>query len=107
MTGHLCTVWEEILITKQELDVVSEKLKISKFLIKMGNRDALDWEIIYEEVFKMSADLRKITGPLDYYDPDTTYEADVRAYVDALDEYYHNQLHIRYMYEKETQYENK
>ena len=48
------------------------------------------WETAYEAVFGTSKDvhsaLRALNTRLDYYDPDTTYEEDVRAFVDALRE---------------------
>ena len=48
------------------------------------------WETAYEAVFGTSKDvhsaLRALNTRLEYYDPDTTYEEDVRAFVDALRE---------------------
>ena len=48
------------------------------------------WETVYESVFGTSRDvysaLRALNTRLEYYDPDTSYEEDVRAYVEALRE---------------------
>lgn len=48
-----------------------------------------DWEDIYDNVFGMRIwqKMRKQGYSFDWYDPDTTYEADVRAYVEALVEW--------------------
>ena len=50
------------------------------------------WELAFSHVFNASvsgriADLCKFANlKLEYYDPDTTYEEDVRAYADALND---------------------
>ena len=47
-----------------------------------------DWEYKYDRIFGMSEPigslLEKLNLELRYYDPDTTYEEDVHAYVTAL-----------------------
>lgn len=47
-----------------------------------------DWEYKFERIFGMSGDIKQLMDELglsfDYYDPDTTYEEDVTAYVEAL-----------------------
>lgn len=49
-----------------------------------------DWEYKYDRIFGMSKEisslLKSLNLTLEYYDPDTTYEEDVRAYVNALGE---------------------
>lgn len=48
------------------------------------------WYVIYDEIFskevsqRIHALLHELHIHFDYCDPDTTYEEDVRAYVDAL-----------------------
>ncbi len=53
--------------------------------------EELNWETKYGLVFdthqkKIRGLLYKARKNLDYYDPDTSYEEDARAYVNALDE---------------------
>lgn len=51
--------------------------------------EAMDWEAKYDFIFspEFSVYIRDTLGfRLDYYDPDTSYEEDVRAYVTALRE---------------------
>lgn len=55
-------------------------------------QDDDDWEMVYNRVFKDSREIRSIIdslgyNELDYYDPDASYEDDVRAYLNALAEY--------------------
>lgn len=48
----------------------------------------LSWATKYDLIFSdmYSKRIFALTH-MDYYDPDTTYEADVRAFVDALNQY--------------------
>jgi hypothetical protein len=53
--------------------------------------EELDWEKKYDLVFDTHQQqvedlLKEARLHLDYYDPDTTYEEDAKAYVSALDE---------------------
>lgn len=50
----------------------------------------LDWEVKYDAIFdahqkKVKPALEEANLSLDYCDPDTSYEEDARAYVDALE----------------------
>jgi len=52
--------------------------------------DELDWEEKFDLIFdthreKVKPALQEAYLHLDYYDPDTTYEEDSRAYVEALE----------------------
>ena len=47
----------------------------------------LEWEEKYDMIFSEEIS-RKFS--LDYYDPDTSYEEDVMAFMNALDEYMRN-----------------
>lgn len=45
----------------------------------------VEWETKFDLVFKCAREIRELNlKELDYYDPDTSYEEDVRAYVAAL-----------------------
>lgn len=48
------------------------------------------WEVVYATIFRTSpivyAALRQLGTRLEYLDPDSTYETDIRAYVHALRE---------------------
>lgn len=48
----------------------------------------LEWEEKYDMIFSEEIS-RKFS--LDYYDPDTSYEEDVMAFMNALDEYMRKQ----------------
>lgn len=49
---------------------------------------AYTWEVKYEYMFGVIQNEMMNAGvSLDYYDPDTSYEADVRAYYEALVSY--------------------
>lgn len=55
---------------------------------KILNSD-VDWEIKYDSIFNIFSQsirplLEKMCYTLDYYDPDTTYEEDTNALVNAL-----------------------
>lgn len=50
----------------------------------------LDWSEKYDLIF--SEEVLKFFPNLDYYNPDTTYEADTRAFVCAIDEYMKEQV---------------
>lgn len=52
-------------------------------------------ESIYDRVFSINSNtirplLDKLGIEFNYYDPDTTYEEDVRAYINAISEVYEN-----------------
>lgn len=70
----------------------TDKQKLLKQIRKVQRTfedDALDWESKYDIIFhwhsyKISILLKNLGISLDWYDPDTTYEEDVTAYVKAL-----------------------
>jgi len=71
--------------------IMSTEKKIRKVLRKIKTADNVlqsetDWEFKYNIIFGMGIvdDLNNIGIQLNYYDPDTTYEEDVRAFVEAL-----------------------
>lgn len=69
--------------------MTKENKKIRKLHTK-ANRildSSLTWSEKYDLIFsdKISKKVMKIIH-LDYYDPDTSYEEDVRAYMDAFNE---------------------
>jgi hypothetical protein len=47
-----------------------------------------EWGVKYDIIFsdQLSRRIRELMGPLDYYDPDTSYYEDVQAYVTALND---------------------
>ena len=47
-----------------------------------------EWEAKYDMIFsdQLAKRIRELMGPLDYYDPDTSYYEDVQAYVTALND---------------------
>lgn len=64
-----------------------ELVELNERAHRIVNSD-LDWEQKYDMIF--SEDMsRKVH--LDYYDPDTSYEEDVCAWVDAFDSYMETQ----------------
>lgn len=68
------------------MDKIRRYLALADQALQIADSDAAP-EIKYELIF--SEDLSHELGqtfPLDYYDPDLTYEEDVQAYVSALRE---------------------
>jgi hypothetical protein len=70
----------------------SEKMDLVKlnniliFVNEIYNSD-IDWEEKYDLIFTKSVSLYVIREiSLDYYDPDTSYEEDVKAFVNAFNE---------------------
>lgn len=55
--------------------------------VRILNSDA-EWKTKFDLVFSDDLSLKvwELDPGFDYYDPDTTYEDDVRAFVDALQE---------------------
>lgn len=49
--------------------------------------DCDEWEIKYELVFDVAREVRELGYDIEYYDPDATYEEDVRAYATALEQF--------------------
>ena len=53
------------------------------YLIKYA-KDLNDFEFIWDDFWKLS---KQIDVHIDYYDPDTSYEADIMARYDAIGDY--------------------
>ena len=74
----------------RELQKIDEKLDR---LLDAADTDS-DWEQVYTHVFKVvSRQVKPLLQQIgkrfpDYYDPDTTYEEDVRAWVEAFKKVY-------------------
>lgn len=64
---------------------IKKFIKLTNLAQKIMNSEA-DWETKYDLIFSdmIIVKINKTGIGVDWYDPDTTYEADVRAYVDAL-----------------------
>lgn len=80
-------------MTPSGLDPVFEKeyklirlAEKAERIVKLADLDAdPDWEIVYDLIFtKIAPEVRELGFSLEYYDPDTSYEEDARAYVQAL-----------------------
>jgi phenylalanyl-tRNA synthetase beta subunit len=74
-------------------------LKFKKLVQKAENirRDyGLSWERKYDLIFsnEISSKIRSMTYNIEYYDPDTSYEEDVNAYVNALVDYLKNNFEL-------------
>ena len=66
---------------------MEEILKINKKVQTVIESD-ISWETKYDYVFSKQISTRVFQLiNLDYYDPDTTYKADVEAFANALNEY--------------------
>lgn len=69
-----------------------DKLKEIVDLIEQANKiynSTADWEIKYDLIFDLGIwqKIREAGFSFDYYDPDTSYEEDVQAYLSALNEF--------------------
>jgi|GEM_PF-4189928 len=66
-----------------------ELLELHRLTMLLFNLEDASWETKFEIGFKMSkqvhACLDTLGLSLEYYDPDTTYEEDFKAYVNAFD----------------------
>jgi hypothetical protein len=65
------------------IDELRELLRVAQHIVN----STASWEIKYDLIFSngMSRRVHALL-PLDYHDPDTTYEEDVRAFVNAFDD---------------------
>lgn len=63
-------------------------LKLHRKANEIYNNDRFSWEKKFDKIFsdKISVKINSLIR-LDYYDPDTTYEEDVSAYIAALNDY--------------------
>lgn len=68
------------------MSVLSELRDLQQEINEVYNSD-LDWDVKYDLIFseRLSRKVFKLIR-LDYYDPDTTYQEDVTAFVNALNE---------------------
>lgn len=68
-------------------DAISELARLRDRAVHVANSDA-EWETKYDLIFSddMSLMVMDLDPGFSYYDPDTSYEDDVRAFVDALQE---------------------
>jgi maltooligosyltrehalose synthase len=64
---------------------IKKFIKLTNLAQKIMNSEA-DWETKFDLIFSdmIITKIRKIDISIDWYDPDTSYEADVKAYVYAL-----------------------
>ena len=75
--------YEELIKLNKAAHTIKDRLLANKD--KLGDRDV--WEIIYDKIF--SEEISKRVWQLynfDYYDPNTSYEEDVLAFLNAFDE---------------------
>lgn len=70
---------------------MKEKIKafiaLAERAVTIRDVDIDDWRMKYDLIFseEISGAIAATGFSLDYYDPDTSYEEDVRAYVDAVE----------------------
>jgi len=63
-------------------------LKLNKKVNEIYDNDDLDWEEKYHKIFSDKISIKVFSLiTLNYYDPDTSYEEDVTAFVNAFNEY--------------------
>lgn len=83
----------------QELRTLNNKVQ------RLTNEENVDWDLKYDMIFsenisrKVFSLLKELGSPLDYYDPDTSEEEDVKAFSDALKEKMEELEKINYMFE--------
>lgn len=82
-----------------------ELVNINNKVQRLVNEEEVDWEMKYDTIFspnisrKVFALMKQLNVNFDYYDPDTSYEEDVRAFTDALDNKVEELAKISYMFE--------
>jgi hypothetical protein len=76
---------------KGKAEMKSQKQELLNQMQKVEdifNDASLSWEEKYDTIFKLAPEIRSLTSALciylDYYDPDTSNQEDVSAYVEAL-----------------------
>lgn len=72
-----------------EIDDEIKRLYVNAMVIYSGSINyGIDWEITYDRIFsrKLSERVFKLID-LNYYDPDTNYDEDVKAFIQAFQEY--------------------
>lgn len=83
-----------------------ELLSLNNKIQKLINED-IDWETKYDLVFCENVSrrvfklLKELGVSFDYYDPDTSYEEDLRAFANALKEKVEELEKVKYMFEEE------
>lgn len=84
-----------------------ELVKINNKVQRLVNEEDVDWELKYDSIFspnvsrKVFALMKELNVSFDYYDPDTSYEEDVKAFSDALDSKVKELSKISYMFERD------
>lgn len=84
-----------------------ELVKINTKVQRLINEEDVDWELKYDTIFspniskRVFALMKELNISFDYYDPDTSYEEDVRAFSDALYSKVEELSKISYMFERE------
>lgn len=75
--------------TKQEIAYMLKDLKGKAWEESDGDTDSEVWEELYDKVFseEISRQVFNDFPDFHYYDPDTTYQEDVCAFIDAFCEY--------------------
>ncbi len=68
-----------------QIETISEILQIIEKANQVYNSEA-DWLLKYDLIFSdsISCNIFNLGLRFDYYDPDSSYEEDVRAYITAL-----------------------
>lgn len=80
--------------SKMDDDITQARLRLKEIVVELRevlDDEDIDWEEKYDLVFDTNKEvvrplLETAVLRLDYYDPDTTYKEDARAYVSALEE---------------------
>lgn len=66
--------------------------KLNRKVNEIYNNPNLNWEVKYDKIFSDKISKKVFSKiSLNYYDPDTTYEEDVTAFVNAFNEYFKNE----------------
>lgn len=84
-----------------------ELVKINNKVQRLVSENEIDWELKYDTIFspnisrKVFALMKELNVSFDYYDPDTSYEEDIKAFSDALKDKVQELSKISYMFEKE------
>lgn len=83
-----------------------ELVRINQKVQRLVSEEDVDWELKYDNVFsptvsrRVFALMKQLGVNFDYYDPDTSYEEDVKAFSDALDSKVEELSKISYMFER-------
>lgn len=82
-----------------------ELVNLNNKVQRLMNEEDVDWEVKYDLIFSKEVSRRifdlfdELNVRFEYYDPDTSYEEDLKAFSSALEEKIAELSKVQYMFE--------